>query len=200
MAAPTKPPASPSPHPVASASALAVAPGAGSLPQTAAFPSTKSAAFRDAMADLWLAVTTGRPDLALPSFFPLAAYERLKAMYYPAADWRERLWADFALDVAAAHRLTGGGAKLAEVVVPSAEADWIGPGVCDNLIGYWHVAGARLVYWRDGEQRSFGIASLISWRGEWYVVHFGAELRDSYEGVVDQPAEGPGVPGPPGGC
>ena len=39
----------------------------------APFPSTDSAAFRNAMADLWLAVTTGHPDAALPGFFPLAA-------------------------------------------------------------------------------------------------------------------------------
>jgi hypothetical protein len=56
------------------------------------------------------------------------------------------------------------------------------------------------VYRRQGQLRSFGISSLISWRGDWYVVHFGAELRDSSEGAVDQPDDGPGVPGPPGGC
>ena len=152
------------------------------------------------MADLWLAVTSERPDLALPAFFPLRAYDQAKEEFDPAGDWHNRLWADFALDVAAAHHLTGRGAKLVRVVVPSAEADWISPGACDNLVGYWHFAGARVVYRRDGQLRSFGIASLISWRGDWYVVHFGAELRDSYEGIVDEPAEGPGVPGPLGGC
>jgi hypothetical protein len=48
--------------------------------------------------------------------------------------------------------------------------------------------------------RSIGIASLISWRGRWYVVHFGAVLRTGATGLVDQPAAGPGVPGPAGGC
>ena len=198
--APTKVPASASPHPAASPSTLPVAPGAGSLPQTRAFPDTDSVAFRNAMADLWLAVTSERPDLALPAFFPLRAYDQAKEEFDPAGDWHNRLWQDFALDIAAAHRLTGRGAKLVRVVVPSAEADWISPGACDNVIGYWHFAGARVVYRRGGQLRSFGIASLISWRGDWYVVHFGAELRDSYEGLVDQPAEGPGVPGPVGGC
>ena len=47
---------------------------------------------------------------------------------------------------------------------------------------------------------SIGIASLISWRGRWYVVHLGAVLRSGQAGVVDQPADGPGTPGPPGGC
>ena len=85
-------------------------------------------------------------------------------------------------------------------MVPAAEASWISPGVCTNSIGYWHVAGARVVYRQDGQLHSFGIASLISWRGDWYVVHFGAVLRDSATGIVDQPTAGEGVPGPPGGC
>ena len=199
-APPTKPAASPSPHPPASARPLPVAPGAGRLPQTRAFPDADSVAFRNATDDLWLAVTSDQPNLALPAFFPVRAYEQVKEEFDPAGDWRNRLWVDFADDIAAAHHLTGRGATLVRVDVPTAQADWIGPGACSNLIGYWHVAGARVVYRRQGQVRSFGIASLISWRGDWYVVHFGAELRDSSEGVVDQPADGPGEPGPPGGC
>ena len=72
--------------------------------------------------------------------------------------------------------------------------------MCDNKVGYWHVAGPRLVYQQHGRIRSIGIASLISWRGRWYVVHLGAVLRSTAAGVVDQPANGPGTPGPPGGC
>ena len=60
----------------ASPSAVPVAPGAGALPQTRAFPRTDSAAFRNAMADLWLAVTTGNPRFARPGFFPVAAYKQ----------------------------------------------------------------------------------------------------------------------------
>jgi hypothetical protein len=48
--------------------------------------------------------------------------------------------------------------------------------------------------------RSFGVASLISWRGLWYVVHLGPNPRPSDVGTVDQPAIGPGSPGPGGGC
>ena len=180
--------------------ALPVAPGAGARPQTSAFPRTTSAAFRNAMADLWLAVTTGNPRLGLPAFFPVAAYEQVKAIPYPAADWQDRLWYDFTLDVRAAHRLAGPGAMLARVIVPMADAVWVSPGACYNSVGYWHVAGARVVYREHGQERSFGIASLISWRGVWYVVHFGEVLRPVVTGVVDQPAVGPGVPGPPGGC
>jgi hypothetical protein len=180
--------------------ALPVAPGAGALPQTRALPRTDSAAFRNAMADLWLAVTTGNPRFARPGFFPLAAYKQVKAIPYPVPDWQDRLWYDFVLDVRAAHRLLGSGARLDRVIVAGKYAAWVYPGACHNKIGYWHVPGARVVYREHGQERSFGIASLISWRGVWYVVHFGAVQRTVAAGVVDQPAAGPGVPGPPGGC
>jgi hypothetical protein len=56
------------------------------------------------------------------------------------------------------------------------------------------------VYQLDGQTRSFGIASLISWRGEWYVVHLGAILRNSAAGEVDEPAVGPGYSVPSRTC
>jgi hypothetical protein len=196
------PTASVTPRATASAppSARPVAPGAGALPQTRAFPSTRTAAFGHAMADLWLAVTTGNPSFARPGFFPLAAYKQVKAIPYPVPDWQDRLWSDFVLDVRAAHRLAGSGAHLDRVVVPEKYAAWVYPGACHNKIGYWHVPGARIVYRAHGQERSFGIASLISWRGVWYVVHLGAVQRTVVTGIVYQPAAGPGVPGPPGGC
>ncbi len=201
-----QPPAKPAGSAVRQASAapspasLPVAPGAGARPQTSAFPHTDSAAFRDAMTDLWLAVTTGNSRFARPAFFPEAAYGQLKAIPYPEEDWQDRLWYDFGLDVDAAHGLVGRGARLVRVIVPASEAAWVYPDACYNSIGYWHVGGARVVYTEHGQERSFGIASLISWRGVWYVVHFGEVLRPVVTGVVDQPAVGEGIPGPPGGC
>ena len=188
------------PRPSGPPTALPVAPGAGARPQTRAFPSAKSAAFHDAMQDLWLAVTTGNAHLALPAFFPRAAYVQLKAIYDPGADWDDRLWYDFTLDVGAAHHLVGPGARLVRVIVASYDAAWVDPGVCANSIGYWHVNEARVVYREHGQERSLGIASLISWRGVWYVVHFGAVLRSVVTGIVNDPEVGPGVPGPAGGC
>jgi hypothetical protein len=180
---------------------LPVAPGAGALPQNRVFPSTNSTAFHNAMADLWLAVTTGNPRLALPAFFPVAAYQQVKAIPYPAADWQDRLWYDFTLDVGAAHELVDDqDARLVQVIVPAYDAAWVYPGDCYNSEGYWHVGGARVVYREHGQERSIGIASLISWRGVWYVVHFGAVLRSVVTGIVDQPTVGPGIPGPAGGC
>jgi hypothetical protein len=190
----------PAPRPSGPPSALPVAAGAGALPQTRAFPSTQSAAFRAMAQDLWLAVTTGNARFALPAFFPQAAYVKLKAIYDPAGDWDDRLWYDFTLDVGAAHRVVDPDARLVGVVVASDDAAWVYPGVCANSIGYWHVDGARLVYREHGQERSIGIASLISWRGVWYVVHFGAVLRSVMTGIVDDPEAGPGTAGPAGGC
>jgi len=155
------------------------------------------------MTDLWAGIVSGQPDLAMPAFFPLVAYEQVKAIADPAADWHGRLVAEFKQDVIAAHGLIGDRATqaaLVEVTVPDQSADWISPGVCANDIGYWHVANARVVYRIDGRIMSFGISTLISWRGRWYVVHLGGEMRTSYGGMVDQPASGPGAPGPQGGC
>jgi hypothetical protein len=52
----------------------------------------------------------------------------------------------------------------------------------------------------NGQLQSIGIASLISWRGQWYVVHLGAVVRGTTTGIVDDPAPGTGTTGPPGGC
>jgi hypothetical protein len=173
------------------------------LHQTRTFPSARSSVFHAEMTDLWAAVTAGKPVFGIPAFFPLSAYRQVKAIADPTADWHNRLVAEFRLDVRAAHALLGrraGLARLIRVIVPSAQASWITPGVCANGVGYWHVAGARVLYRLGGQPRSIGIASLISWRGRWYVVHFGAVLRNTGGGVVDQPARGAGTPGPPGGC
>jgi hypothetical protein len=197
------PPSSSAPRPRPSLTVIPVPGPPGRLHQTRALPSAGSRAFRAEMTDLWAAIVAGRPGLARPGFFPVTAYRQVKAIFDPAADWRTRLFGDFRLDVAAAHHYLGRDARrarLVRVIVPAAQAAWIVPGVCENAVGYWHVGGARLVYRQHGQERSIGIASLISWRGRWYVVHFGAVLRASPAGVVDSPAAGPGVPGPAGGC
>jgi len=196
-----KPKPSPGPPPPARPAALLVAPpSAAALPQTRTLPSTTDTAFKNLIHDFWLAVTTGKADYAKPAFFPVKAYEQVKAIADPAQDWQNRLWDEFALDVAAVRPLIGQHARLLKVVVPMQYAIWVPPGACYNSIGYWHVPGPRVVYERDGVTRSFGITSLISWRGDWYVVHLGAYSRPAPVGIVDDAETGPGVPGPPGGC
>jgi hypothetical protein len=169
----------------------------GTLPQTDTLPTATSPQFHAAMADLWRGVVTGNANVALPAFFPVGAYRQLKAITNPQQDWQDRLVATFSLDVAAAHDLLGAGAGTAQLVgvnVAGQYAHWVTPGVCYNTIGYYEVPNARVVYREGGSVRSFGIASMISWRGQWYVVHLGAVLRTTpRQGLVDDPATGPGT-------
>jgi hypothetical protein len=61
-------------------------------------------------------------------------------------------------------------ATFGSVQVPDA-AQWIRPGVEYNKGSYWRVYGTTVNYTAAGRAGSFPIASLISWRGQWYVVH-----------------------------
>jgi hypothetical protein len=196
--------AAPSPSPSPSPSVIAIPPPPAGLPQTQELPSASTQVFANEMTDLWTAIVTGNTSVAIQSFFPLSAYQQVKAISDATADWNSRLVGDYVLDIQAAHsflRPNAAIAQLVQVIVPSPQyAAWISPGGCYNKVGYWHVPGSRLVYRVDGQLRSIGIASLISWRGQWYVVHLGAVVRSSTTGIVDDPSAGTGTTGPPGGC
>ena len=56
------------------------------------------------------------------------------------------------------------------------QAVWVQPGAEYNKGSYWRVYGSRSHYTVDGQDHSFPVSSLISWRGQWYVVHLG-EIR-----------------------
>ena len=43
-------------------------------------------------------------------------------------------------------------------------------------------------YQVEGHDASIGVFSLISWRGEWYVVHLGPSIRPAMEGIVYDPS------------
>jgi len=176
----------------------------GTLPQTNQFPSADTPQFTAEMQGLWAGIVSGSLSPALPSFFPRSAYVQLKTgVADPAGDWQNRLVADFALDLMAAHALLGpdaSTASLQEVSVPEQYGHWIPAGVCANGIGYYEVANSRLVYSVGGQTRSLGIASMISWRGTWYVVHLGAILRPSASGMVDDPEVGAGTSAPSRTC
>ena len=188
------------PTPTGPAALPVAPPDAGSRPQTPVQPKTSSRAFKNAVHDIWLAVITGDPKYALPAFFPEKAYAQVKAIADPDSDWENRLWYDFTLDLAAVHKLVKPGARFTEVNVAPQYFQWIPAGACYNSVGYWHAPGSRLVYREGGVTHSFGIASFISWRGAWYLIHFGAVVRDGAYGIVDDPELGPGVTGPPGNC
>jgi hypothetical protein len=170
---------------------------AGQLPQTAALPTATGPAFTGAMAALWGGVSTGDAQEALAAFFPEEAYVQLKTVPDAQVDFTGRLVTEFEEDVAAAHQLLGADAPAATLVgvdVDAAYAHWVPVGVCSNDVGYYEVPNARLVYSINGRVASFGIASMISWRGEWYVVHLGAILRSGAGGEIDDPQSGPGSP------
>lgn len=175
----------------------------GSLPQTSIEPSLTTG-LNVQMRTLWRALSLDSPALGERVFFPREAYLRMKQgqIVNPAADYRTRLTALFALDVTAYHRAltTGSPASFVRVLTDRSDAAWIAPGVCENKIGYWHLPGVRLVFTRGRRVQSVAVASLISWRGVWYVVHLGPNPRPANVGTVDDLRFGPGTPGPPGGC
>jgi hypothetical protein len=178
-------------------------PNPGSLPQTNQLPSAGTAQFHLEMNALWSGVTGDSLNAALPAFFPEGAYVQVKGIVDPQADYRARLLGDYQLDLAAAHALLGANPQSAQLVgvnVPAGYAHWVSPGACYNRVGYYEVPNSRIVYRQGGVLRSFGIASMISWRGVWYVVHLGAVVRAAAAGVVDDPSSGPGESAPSSTC
>jgi len=161
----------------------------GKLPQTNALPTDQDARFRAGAQALWQAIVQDKPELASSFFFPLSAYQQVKAIWNPAEDYQDRLIAWYDLDIHAAHDHLGAaaGARFVGVEVPEANAEWIEPGVEYNKGSYYRVYGTRLKYEVDGHDASIGVFSLISWRGEWYVVHLGPSTRSAMEGIVYDP-------------
>ncbi len=183
---------------------LAACPGrrVAPQPQTLQLPSTATAAFRCEMRALWAGIRTGRLGPAMPAFFPLAAYVQVKAIVNPQADWLQRLVGEYALDLRAAHALLGAGAataRLVRIYVPPTFAHLVSLNVCSNRDKYWETPNSRLIYEEGGTLHSLGIASMISWRGYWFVVHLGAVLQGD-TGVVDAPSSGAGVAVPSSTC
>jgi hypothetical protein len=150
-----------------------------SLPQTREVPHADGAAFDERVAALWRAVLEDDPDRAMPFFFPLGAYEQVKDVGNPGADWKHRLVAAYTRDIHEVHAdvaraCSTGRCRLVGLEVPAGRARWVEPHEEYNKIGYYRVFGSRLRYDEGGSARSFDVKSLISWRGEWYVVHFRA--------------------------
>jgi hypothetical protein len=175
--------------PTTAATTTTVDPGV--LPQTHVLPSADTAAFSSRVQGLWQAIVSGEVQPAMPFFFPLSAYEQVKGISNPQADWQNRLVGYYGLDIQAAHNLLGpdaAGAEFVGVTVPTVRATWVLPGQEYNKGPYYRVYGTRVTYKIGGRTRSLGIFSLISWRGEWYVVHLGPATRSTHQGIVYQPA------------
>lgn len=153
------------------------APDPGALPQTDEKPSASGATFTAGVDGLWEAIRQDEPELGLPFFFPASAYQQVKALNDPASDYQNRLIANFEEDVHALHAQLGANAadaKFVGITVPDDQAVLVQPGEESNKLSYWRVYGTTLQYEVDGQSGSFPVTSLISWRGQWYVVHLGA--------------------------
>jgi hypothetical protein len=178
----------PAPVPSASASASAsAAPSSGiaepslldadgkALPQTEDRPRVDSPAFQRRVEQLVDAIVHDEPSRASAAFFPVVAYEQVKAVAKPERDWKFRLMRAFEKNIREYHRALGPNPEQARFVgieVPEASARWMKPGSEGNRLGYFRVLRSRLrMTQADGKERAFEVTSMISWRGEWYVVH-----------------------------
>jgi hypothetical protein len=150
-------------------------PDGGVLPQTRATPAVDSALFRHHVDLLFEAIQKDDPSIGMPFFFPVLAYRQVKAIQKPERDWKYRLVAAYERTVHRYHRRLGQHpekARLLGLDVPMKRARWMKPGSEGNKLGYYRVLDSLLRYrTADGKERSFGVTSLISWRGEWYLVH-----------------------------
>jgi|SRR5215213_11035 len=167
--------------PLAATTTSTTGPGAGdanpaALPQTSEQPTASGATFTAGVNGLWEAIRQDKPELALPFFFPKSAYVQVKALNDPAADYQNRLIANYQEDIHMLHAQLGANAESAKFVgisVPDAQAVLVQPGEESNTGSYWRVYGTTMQYQVDGQTGSFPVTSLISWRGQWYVVHLG---------------------------
>jgi hypothetical protein len=145
------------------------------LPQTEARPSATDERFKRRMLRLAEAIRSGDAQKAHASFFPLVAYAQVKDVAKPERDYRYRLLSNFDRDVREYRKALGRDAEHAELLgvdVPEARVEWMKPGKEGNRLGYFRVLRSRLRFrLQDGKERSLELTSLISWRGEWYVVH-----------------------------
>ncbi len=183
-AAPPSPPSSAEPGAVADAGPSSPSsPGAPALkdadgkalPQTETKPRVDSPFFQFQAQELFAAIVSDDPKRARSFFFPLTAYELVKDVQNPGRDWELRLIKAFERDVHDYHRKLGkrrAETRFLRLDVPEARAEWMKPGREGNRLGYYRVLRSRLVYADEtGKERSLEVTSLISWRGEWYLVH-----------------------------
>jgi hypothetical protein len=145
------------------------------LPQTSDRPSSQSTTFAARMALLGQAISSGEADVALPAFFPSVAYAQVKDIPNPERDWDQRLVSAFRRDIAEYQKKLGQHAPhstLVSVEVPEQSAKLMKTGSEGNRVPYYRVLRSKL-HFRSatGKEHALELTSMISWRGEWYVVH-----------------------------
>lgn len=145
------------------------------LPQTKDEPSIDTPLFEHRLGLLWKAIVADDPEIARSFFFPKEAYLKVKAIKDPGRDWERRLWKLFVRDIHEYHRKLGPDPKEARFVrldFPEGKAHWMKKHKEGNAIGYYRVKRPYLVFTdADGKERKLEITVMISWRGQWHVVH-----------------------------
>lgn len=167
----------PAPHAEAAPESALLGDDGKALPQTEERPKTDTLAFQRRVERLVEAIIKDQPELAHPSFFPVIAYEQVKAIDKPARDWEVRLVRAFDRDIHEYHQKLGADAADAEFLgldVPESAARWMKPGSEGNRLGYFRVLRSQLKFkLKSSQELALVVTSMISWRGEWYVVHLG---------------------------
>jgi hypothetical protein len=145
------------------------------LAQTDERPTLTSASFQRRVSLVVRAIVTGNAEPAAAAFFPLLAYQQVKDVAKPERDYKFRLLANFKRDVLEYHHALGASAAAAKfdgIRVSEKDAKWMAPGSEGNRLGYYRVLRSHLRFTLPtGRIRDFELTSMISWRGEWYVVH-----------------------------
>jgi hypothetical protein len=145
------------------------------LDQTDQRPTLTSPSFQKRIEAVAHAILSGDVDAALSAFFPLVAYQQVKDVAKPERDYKFRLLANFKRDLLEYHHALGAAAaetKFDGITVSEKDAKWMTPGSEGNKLGYFRVLRSRLRFrLPTGRSRELELTSLISWRGEWYVVH-----------------------------
>jgi len=145
------------------------------LDQTDQRPTLTSPSFQKRIEAVARAIISGEVEPALPAFFPLVAYQQVKDVAKPERDYKFRLIANFKRDLLEYHHALGAAAaetKFDGITVSEKDAKWMAPGSEGNKLGYFRALRSRLRFTLPtGKTREFELTSLISWRGEWYVVH-----------------------------
>ena len=144
-------------------------------PQTDELPIDGEPRFLARVELLCAAIIEGRSGRAYAAFFPIAAYRQVKDVADPDRDYRIRLLRHFDRDIEDYHRRVTkmhAPVKCSGIRIPQTQARWMKPGSEYNRIGYFRVLRSHLVLAdADGNTTTLEVTSLISWRGQWYVVH-----------------------------
>lgn len=143
------------------------------LPQTEERPTTDDPLFIWRMQQLMAAIRTDDPELGRAAFFPLIAYEQVKAIKDPKRDYEQRLLAAFLRDLHELHtKFQGRELTYSSVLLDEHNVKWMARGKEGNRLGYFRAVRAVLqLKDAQGKLEPVRITSMISWRGAWYVVH-----------------------------